>query len=212
MKQEGQDKGVLRTSLTVGAFGAMAAAAATALTLRRTGGADDAPGRTARGGDFGNYAVIGKTVTINRPRAELFAFWRDFSNLPEFMENIEAVEPLGGDASLWRIKAPAGMEVAIKTEIVEEREDELIAWRSTEGSSIDSEGRVKFRDAPAGRGTELEAIIAYKPPGGRAGRLIAKLFQREPEMQARRDLKRFKMLMETGEIATSDRRRNDEGG
>lgn len=171
------------------------------------GNKDDAPGRTARRGRFGDYAVVGKTVTISKPtRAELFAFWRDFTNLPGFMDNLERVEMLGGKRSRWTIAAPGGTSVTIETEIAQEQPGELIAWRSVEGSQIDTEGRVRFRDAPGGRGTEVELVIAYKPPLGRAGQAVAKLLQREPAIQARRDLRRFKMLMETGEIANSDRR------
>ena len=174
---------------------------------RSRGGRDDAPGRTARTGRFGDYAVVGKTVTIAKPsRDRLFAIWRDFSNLPSFMDNLKAVEMLGDNRSRWTIKAPGGSSVDVDTRIVEETPGELIVWRSVEGSDIDTEGRVKFRDAPGGRGTEVELIIAYKPPFGRAGEAIAKLLQREPALQARRDLRRFKMLMETGEIANSDRR------
>lgn len=170
---------------------------------------DSAPGRTARGKPrFGKYNVVGRTVTINKPRNELFAYWHDFANLPRFMANIEAVEPVGDGRFRWTILAPAGRRVMVETQVVEDRENELIAWRSTPRSDIDTEGRVAFRDAPADRGTEIEAIIAYKPPAGEIGRLIAKLFQREPSIQGRRDLKRFKMLMETGEIATSQNRRN----
>jgi uncharacterized membrane protein len=95
----------------------------------------------------------------------------------------------------------------VETRIVEERAGELIAWRSTEASDIDTEGRVTFRDAPAGRGAEIEAIVAYRPPAGELGRWIAKLFQAEPSLQGRRELKRFKMLMETGEIATNRNRK-----
>ncbi len=173
------------------------------------GAADDGPGRTARRSRFGSYAVVGKTVTIAKPsREELFAFWRDFTNLPGFMENLERVELLEGDLSRWTIRAPGGTTVDVETEIALEKPGELIAWRSVEGSGIGTEGRVWFRDAPGGRGTEVELIVAYKPPLGRAGQAIAKLFQREPAIQSRRDLRRFKMLMETGEIATSDRRLN----
>lgn len=164
---------------------------------------DSAPGRTSRQNRFGDYVVTGKTVTINRPRAELFAFWRDFNNLPRFMENIVSVEPTGRDRMIWTIKAPLGQQVEVETEIVSEHENELISWRSVLGSHIDTEGRVAFRDAPGGRGTEVEAIVAYDPPGGELGRWIAKIFQREPAIQGRRELKRFKMLMETGEIATA---------
>lgn len=183
------------------------------LLLRRRhgdhGARDDAPGWTARRSTFGDYAVAGRTVTITKPsRDQLFAFWRDFTNLPLVMENLETVEALDGDRWRWTIKAPGGRTVEVETGIAEERAGELIAWRSVEGSDIDTEGRVQFHDAPAGRGTEVELIVAYKPPLGRAGQMAAKLFQREPAIQARRDLRRFRMLMETGEIATSANRLN----
>lgn len=171
---------------------------------------DDAPGHASRQSRFGDYAVVGRAVTINRPRAELYAFWRDFQNLPRFMENIEKVEPAGPGRWRWIIAAPAWQSVEVETEIVKDVESELIAWRSVEGSQIDTEGRVTFRDTPNGRGTVVEAIVAYKPPAGEVGRVIAKLFGREPEIQGRRELKRFKMLMETGEIATSASHRETE--
>jgi uncharacterized membrane protein len=161
---------------------------------------DDAPGRTARRGEFGGYEVVGHAVTINRPRHELYVFWRDFQNLQTFMENVERVQSTGQDSAVWTIKAPAGQTVDIETRVIEDRPDELIAWRSVEGSDIDTEGRVRFRDAGR-RGTIVEAIIAYKPPAGAVGKWIAKLFQREPNIQGRQELKRFKMLMETGEVA-----------
>lgn len=164
---------------------------------------DSAPGRSARQSRFGDYAVVGKTVTINKPRNELYAFWRDFNNLPKFMENIADVRKEPDGTFRWRVAAPAGQTVTVVTEIVEERENELIAWRSTPASEIDTEGRVRFTDAPAGRGTQVEAIVAYKPPGGELGRLVARLFRREPRDQGRHEMKRFKMLMEAGEIATS---------
>lgn len=164
--------------------------------------ADSAPGRTARRIGFGRYAVTGRTVTINRPRDELYAYWRDFANLPRFMENVREVA-VEGDRARWTVAAPAGREVHVVTRIVQDRPGEFIAWRSTEASDIDAEGKITFRDAPAGRGTEVEAIVAYVPPAGEIGRWIAELFRREPQVQGRRELKRFKMLMETGEIATS---------
>lgn len=194
-------------------IGALAiGAAAAAIAVRRDDDdrpGDSAPGRTARQRKFGEFAVVGRTVTINRPRAELFAFWRDFTNLPKFMENVEAVQPTGKDQYDWAIAGPLGKTVHVESKVIEERENELIAWRSVEGSQIEAEGRVAFRDAPGDRGTQVEAIIAYKPPGGEIGRLFAKLFQREPEIQTRRELRRFRMLMETGEIATSANRRED---
>jgi uncharacterized membrane protein len=169
---------------------------------------DDAPGFTGRRG-FGAYDVVGRSVTINRPREELYAFWRDFQNLASFMENIVSVKPSGDKGrAVWTIRAPAGRTVEVETEIVREQPGELIAWRSVAGSQIDTEGRVTFKDAPGERGTRVSVRVAYKPPAGELGRLVAKLFQREPEVQARHDLKRFKMLMEAGEIATSARRKD----
>lgn len=166
---------------------------------------DSAPGRTARR-SFGKYDVTGFSVTIAKPRRELFDFWRDFQNLPHFMENIVQVAPSGSsDRSIWTIRGPLRRTVDVETEVVKEEDGRLIAWRSVEGSDIDTEGRVTFEDAPGDRGTRVSVTIAYKPPAGDAGRLVAKLTMREPEVQARQDLKRFKMLMETGEIATSAR-------
>ena len=104
---------------------------------------------------------------------------------------------------------PAGVDVRVDTEVVSDTPGAEIAWRSIESSQIDTEGKVSFRDAPGNRGTEVEAIIAYDPPAGELGRWIAKIFQAEPALQGRRDLKRFKMLMETGEIATSANRKSD---
>lgn len=167
---------------------------------------DDAPGHAARS-TAGEYEVAGRSVLINRPRPELYAYWRDFQNLPTFMENLKAVRPEGGKVSTWVIKAPAGKTVEVETEVVAEKKGELIAWASTPNSTIDTEGRVTFKDAPGGRGTYVTLVVAYDPPGGVLGKWAAKLFRREPEVQARVELKRFKMLMETGEIATSDNQR-----
>ncbi|MBP1804802.1 SRPBCC family protein [Rubellimicrobium aerolatum] len=169
---------------------------------------DDAPGRTARQARFGDYAVTGRSVTIDRPREEIYAFWRDFANLPRFMENIvEAGEPEPG-LSTWTIRAPLGQTVKVRSRIVNDRAGEQIAWRSTPDSQIETEGKVMFRDAPGGRGTIVETVIAYKPPMGALGQAVAKLFSAEPSVQARRDLKRLKMLLEAGEIATNVNRRD----
>lgn len=164
---------------------------------------DSAPGRAARQSRFDGYAVTGRTVTINRPRQEVFAFWREFTNLPRFMENVRDVKWTGNDTTVWSIEGPGGGTVDYEARLVEDRPGELIAWRTQPGADVEAEGKVRFRDAPGGRGTEVEAIIAYKPPAGELGRWIATIFQREPAIQGRRELKRLKMLMETGEVATA---------
>lgn len=147
-------------------------------------------------------AMFGKSVLINKPRDELFAAWR-VERFPEFMENVVAVEALGGGTARWTIKAPLGREVHLVNSITESIEDRSISWQSEPESEIANSGEVRFVDAPAGRGTYVTLILAYDPPGGRIGRLGAKLLQREPEVQARRDLHRFKQLMETGEVTSN---------
>ncbi|MDB5686743.1 MAG: cyclase [Rhizorhabdus sp.] len=177
---------------------------------------DDAPLTTSKDGDRVDAAtdqlveakgdsLIGRTVTINRPRQELFDYWRDFANLATFMDNVERVDVLDDKRSHWVVSAPAGRTVEWDSLITEEVPGEMIAWASTEGADIPNSGRIDFRDAQGGRGTIVTATILYDPPGGVVGKVIAKLFQREPAIQARRDLRRFKQLMETGEIATSSR-------
>lgn len=151
--------------------------------------------------------LIGRTVTINRPRAELFAYWRDFANLPAFMDNVERIDLLDDQRSRWVVKAPGEKTVEWTSVITEEREGEFIAWASEEGADVPNSGRIEFRDAQGDRGTIVTATILYDPPAGIIGKVIAKMFQREPAIQARRDLRRFKQLMETGEIATGARNR-----
>jgi uncharacterized membrane protein len=149
-------------------------------------------------------AVAARAVTINRPASELYAYWRDLTNLPSFMDNVVSITPIDGDRSHWIVKAPGGKTVEWDARITEAQPDALIAWTSEDGADVANSGRIEFRDAGA-RGTVVTATIAYDPPAGIVGKLVAKMFQREPAIQARRDLRRFKQLMETGEIATSSR-------
>ena len=162
----------------------------------------DAPPSTLRG-KGGSEALVSRTVTVNRPRQELYDFWRNFTNFPQFMDNIREVRKLDDRRSHWVIAAPAGTSVEFVSRITEDEPGRSIAWESGEGASVRNSGRIEFLDAAPGRGTMVRATISYEPPAGTAGRLIAKLFQREPNVQARRDLRRFKQLMETGEITSS---------
>ena len=181
------------------------------MTDKKTDHTDDAPPTTWKKGDAlaesaipgeqGN-SLVARAVTINRPVGEVFAYFRDFANLPTFMENVERIDILDAKRSHWVVKAPAGKTVEWDAVVTEEAQDSVIAWTSEPGADVANSGRVEFRDAGA-RGTVVTATIAYDPPGGIVGKLIAKLFQREPAIQARRDLRRFKQLMETGEIATA---------
>lgn len=167
----------------------------------------DAPPHVLRGKaasrEQGSETYVGKTVTVGRPRQELYDFWKDFTRFPSFMDNVERVEKLDDQRSRWTIKAPAGTTVEIVSRIVEDVPGSRIAWESEEGSSIDNSGVIEFLDAPTGRGTYVRFLMAYDPPGGAIGRGIAKLLQKEPTLQARRDLRRFKQLMETGEVSVN---------
>jgi uncharacterized membrane protein len=153
--------------------------------------------------DWRHAAVVGRTVTINLPRSEVYSFWRDFTNLGRVMENIESVTVRDDGRSHWVVKAPGGRTVEWDSVITEDEPDRLIAWSSVEGAEIRNVGRIEFRDAPPGRGAEVTAEIAYEPPAGDVGMLIAKLFQKEPKVQARRELRRLKQYLETGEISTA---------
>jgi len=147
-------------------------------------------------------SVIASVVTIGRPAQELYEFWRDFSNLPRVMENIESITITDRNRSTWVVKAPGDRRVEWEAVVTEDEPGKMIAWQSVEGAEIRNSGRVEFHEV-AGRGTVVRAVIAYDPPGGAIMQLLAKLFQREPAMQSRRDLRRFKQFMETGEISTS---------
>ena len=164
----------------------------------------DVAHEAAEARSWDDAALVGRTITVNRPREELYAFWRDFRNLARFMENVESVRVDDDRRSHWVVKAPGGKTVEWDSILTEEEEGRVLAWESAEDADIRNTGRIEFRDAPPGRGTEITATIVYDPPGGDIGKLIAKLFQKEPKIQARRDLRRFKQLMETGEISTSE--------
>jgi len=143
-----------------------------------------------------------ESVTINRPVAELYRFWRNLENLPWFMRHLDSVEKVTDTISHWRAKGPAGLSVEWDAEIYNEEPDKLIAWRSLEGSDVVSAGSVNF-DAAGGRGTRVTVHLQYSPPGGKVGAAVAKLFGRDAETEIREDLRRFKELIEAGEVPTT---------
>jgi uncharacterized membrane protein len=156
-----------------------------------------------------NAIKVERTVTIQRARSELYAFWRNFENLPRFMEHLISVQARAGTRSHWIAKAPGGGTVEWDAEVVNDIPDELIAWKSVNESDVPNAGAVNFSDAPGGRGTIVKVTLDYEPPGGRVGNFIARLFGEDPDRQVREDLRKFKQLMEVGEITTSARRVED---
>jgi uncharacterized membrane protein len=148
---------------------------------------------------------VQRAVTVNKPRDELFRIWRNFENLPRFMTHLNRVdvdESTGGTRSHWVAKAPFGREVEWDSDVIEERENEHLAWKSLPGSVVESTGAVEFSDAPGGRGTIVKVTMEYHPPAGSMGAAIAKLLGEEPALQIKEDLRHFKQVMETGEIAS----------
>ena len=145
-----------------------------------------------------------RSVTINRDRDEVYRYWRELDRLPTFMTHLDSVEQRDDRHSHWVAHAPAGKHVEWDAEIVEDRAGELIQWRSLDGSEVSNGGAVRFMDAPGDRGTEVHVDLHYDPPGGRLGATIAKVFGEEPAQQLRDDLRRFKQVMETGEVVVSE--------
>ena len=140
--------------------------------------------------------------TINKPVAEVYAFWRQLDNLPRFLRHLESVEELDQKRSRWVARGPAGMRFQWDAELVFEEADSHLAWQTAEGSEIRNAGTVLFATAPGDRGTEIIVTLSYDAPGGRLGTLFARAFGENPEDTIREDLRRMKALLETGEIPT----------
>lgn len=152
----------------------------------------------------GNRGVkIVRAITIRKPAAELFAFWRDFSNLPTIIKHPVTIIVKSETDSHWSVSAPPGdRQVEWGATIINEKPNELIAWRSLDGSQIPNAGTVRFEPAPGDEGTEVTVALEYEPPGGKLGALFAKLSGEEGGQQVYEALRRFKALMEAGEFPT----------
>jgi uncharacterized membrane protein len=144
---------------------------------------------------------VEKSVVIHRPADELFRYWRNFENLPRFMQHLDSVTVEDEFLSHWVVKGPAGTRFEWNAEIHNEKENELIAWRSLNGE-VNHAGSVLFRPLKGGRGTEVKVELRYEPPAGPLGAAIARLFGEEPSLQVADDLLRFKHEMETAASLT----------
>jgi uncharacterized membrane protein len=157
--------------------------------------------RSALGGRAGLH--VDESVTINQPVEILYRFWRNLENLPRFMRHLESVERVTDTLSRWRAKGPAGYTIEWNAEIINEVPNQVIGWRSIEGSDVVSAGSVNFDDAGPGRGTRVRVRLQYSPPGGKLGAAVAKLLGRDPGSEIREDLRQFKQILETGEVPTT---------
>jgi uncharacterized membrane protein len=144
------------------------------------------------------------SLTINRPAEEVYRQWRDLERLPAFMAHLESVRMTGNGRSHWVARAPAGRTVEWDAEIVDDRPNEVIAWRSVDRAAVPNAGRVLLAPTREGRATEMTVELEYHPPGGKVGKAVATLLGEEPRQQLRDDLRRFKQVVETGEVVRSD--------
>ena len=153
----------------------------------------------------GQGVKVERSVTINRPVVEVYRFWRNFENLPRFMDHLESVAIIDESRSHWVAKGPAGTRVEWDAVIHNEVDDELIAWRSLPGSEVNHAGSVHFTPTVNGTCTDVRVVLSYEPPAGRVGAAVAKLLGEEPSKQVDEDLRRFKQVMDSGDVVAGSR-------
>jgi uncharacterized membrane protein len=185
------------------AFATAAVAGVTALDVLCSQRLSDKADASPRASKDGKTHVT-KAITIKRPVEEIYNFWRNFENLPQFMYHLESVQVRGSGRSHWVAKAPGGTTVEWDAETIEDVPNQRISWRSLPDADVVNSGTVEFRRAPADRGTEIHVEIHYEPPAGKLGTLVAKLFGEEPSQQVGDDLRRLKQVLETGEVVRSE--------
>ena len=166
------------------------------LCARRLSDSDDSAAEETK--------TVRKTIQVNREIGDVYSFWRDFENLPTFMTNLESVEVFDEYRSHWRAKGPLGTRVDWDAEIVDDRRDSMLSWRTMGNADVDMTGTVRFERATGGRGTVIRVELEYTPPGGSAGALFAWLTGSDPAQQMDTDLRRLKQILETGQVVKSD--------
>lgn len=181
------------------AAGVLVVSAVDAQTARDLGRAQQAPRRENKR----RGAHVRKSITINRSPDAVYRFWRDFENLPRFMAHLESIHSVNGRTH-WQAKGPLGTRIEWDAEVVEDRPNELISWRSVPGADVSHQGSVRFQAAPGGRGTEVVVELTYEPPAGALGVTATKLLGKAPTQQVEGDLRRLKQVLETGEVMHSD--------
>ena len=158
--------------------------------------------------------AVTQSVTVNRSAQDLYEYWRNFENLPSFMQHVNEVQNRGDGLSHWRVDTPLGQPLGTAlewtAEVTDDQPGQRIAWRTVPaaGNLVDNSGWVEFTPSPTGDSTGDAAVvrahIAYNPPGGVIGDALAALFQRVTEQQVKDDIRRFKAVMEAGEAPTVD--------
>jgi uncharacterized membrane protein len=204
LEDEGNDSRKLRlAALAVAGVAALDVVSSIRLTSEASPASGEDPG-SYKTADTGSDNVIAAVVTVNKPVEEVYNFWKDPRNYAEFMENMDSVHPTTGGKSHWKIKTPPGLTVEWDAQIVQDIPNELIRWTSIDSRNVDATGTVRFRAAPGNRGTIVSLDAEYKPKAGPLGAKIGKFFSTIPKTQMQNDLRRFKQIIEVGEVVKSD--------
>jgi uncharacterized membrane protein len=160
-------------------------------------------GRTVPGVSGQTDIYLERSIAVSKSPEECYRFWRSFENLPRFMESLESVHQLDERRSHWVAKGPMGTSLEWTSEITTDRPGEEVAWRTLDDSGAANAGSVRFETAPAGRGTIVRVSLHYSPRGGALGAGLVRLLGHDPQSRIREDLRRFKQVLETGEIPTT---------
>lgn len=160
------------------------------------------PGVTANVDEVPREIHVEKSITVGLSPEEVYRVWRDFENLPRFVRGLESITSRGANVYHWTVKGPTGAKYEWDAEIYNEIKNELIAWRTINGSDVANAGSIRFQKAPRDRGTYVHVTVNYNPTAGKLGQLFAKLTGKEPEQLIAQNLHRLKQFLETGEIAT----------
>ena len=152
----------------------------------------------------GHGSRVDHAVTVLKPVAEVYRFWRDFENLPRFMAHLVDVDTTTDGQSRWRARGPLGLTVEWEAKLIADEPNRIIAWQSLPGADVDTAGSVRFVELPHGRGTEVRVALKFDPPAGKVGSAMASLFGASPAKQIREDMRRFKQIMEAGEYPTTE--------
>jgi uncharacterized membrane protein len=198
MSRRRRRNGWLRSRWTVAGLGVTTLGLAGAITVWQNRAGRHGPTRPGR------LAPTTKTIVVNREPEDVYQFWSNFESFPRFMKHLEQVSVRKDGRSHWKARGPGGQLYEWDAEIVENRPNELISWRSLPGADVANEGSVRFERAPGGRGTLVRVNLRYDPPAGSIGSTVAMLLGREPGQEVQEDLRRFKQVIETGEVVLSD--------
>jgi uncharacterized membrane protein len=188
--------------------GRRARGAMSAVALAGIGAADlyaalRTTGDGGRHADGSHHRSLRAAVTVRRPVEDVYRFWRNLENLPSFMHHLKSVTE-SGDRTHWVANAPIGQSVQWDAQITDDAPNKRIAWQSLPGSPLENSGSVEFAPAPAADGTEVRVTMSYRSPAGVLGKAIATAFGESPEQQVNDDLRRFKQILETGQVMRSD--------